>query len=446
MQTIDPIRRMPFFLILSALLLAAALAGRWLWESWRHNRRITQVRYRIHVNGIRGKSTVTRIVAGILREAGLTTLAKTTGTAAAVISRVGYDIPIERLGPPTILEQLAVVEEHSGRDLDALVIECMAVNPTYQRISEERMVHSTIGILTNVREDHQDVMGERLQDIARSLMSTCPRRGILITAEDNPDIVPIIAAEASRRNTMVIWADPGTVNEADLSRFEYVAFRENVAIGYALADLLWIDRAAALRGMVSAPPDPGVLRVSRMTIGGKHVTWANLFAVNDRESMIAAMQRLESWRTPGTTVVGILNNRSDRARRALQFADVAVYDLEFDRLATFGAYEEAVTQRLKANGYPPDHILNLGERRNPSRDEIVTELIGEAATDNVLVVGFVNIHTQQAELLMEIFEEAERQAVSPSAAAQRAAATLRQTAKAPEAAPAEEAELQDRVA
>lgn len=77
---------MPFVLIFSALLLAAALSGRWLWESWRHNRRIGRVQYRIHVNGIRGKSTATRIVAGILREAGLTTLAKTTGTAAAVIS------------------------------------------------------------------------------------------------------------------------------------------------------------------------------------------------------------------------------------------------------------------------------------------------------------------------------------------------------------------------
>lgn len=138
-------------------------------------------------------------------------------------------------------------------------------------------------------------------------------------------------------------------------------------------------------------------------------------------------------------------NRSDRARRALQFADVAVYDLDFDRLATFGAYEEAVTQRLKANGYPPAHILNLGERRNPSREDIVEGLIGDSPTDNVLIIGFVNIHTQQAELLMEIFEAAEQRALSPSAAAQRAAAALRQPAEGPAEALAE-AEPQDRVA
>lgn len=390
-----------------AALVAIGLNWRWALEAWRHERRIRAIPHRIHVNGIRGKSTVTRIVAGLLREAGYVTVAKTTGTEAAVITRAGFDRKIHRNGPPTILEQLAVVEREASAGLDALVIECMAVNPVYQRVSEERMIHSTIGILTNVREDHQDLMGETLPEIARSLMSTCPRNGVLITAESNPEIVPIIAEEARRRGTLVVWADPETVTEADLARFEYVAFKENVAIGLALADLLWIDRETAMRGMVAAPPDPGVLRIQRLVMAGKHVTWANLFAVNDRESMIAAMERLEPWRTPGTTVVGILNNRADRARRAIQFADVAVHDLSFDRLATFGAFEETVTARLLANGYPKDRIVNLGERRDPSPDEIVTELIERAPTDHVMLVGFVNIHTHQAELLMELFEHAE---------------------------------------
>ena len=42
-------------------------------------------------------------------------------------------------------------------------------------------------------------------------------------------------------------------------------------------------------------------------IGGKRVTWANLFAVNDRESMIAAMDKLVPYMTDHTTTVGILN-------------------------------------------------------------------------------------------------------------------------------------------
>jgi len=46
-----------------------------------HERRIRQLDVRVHVNGIRGKSTVTRLVAGVLREGSLVTVAKTTGSA-----------------------------------------------------------------------------------------------------------------------------------------------------------------------------------------------------------------------------------------------------------------------------------------------------------------------------------------------------------------------------
>lgn len=394
---------MSLFLI-AAVLAALGLLGHWGLEGCGHRQRVEGVGLRIHVNGIRGKSTVTRILAGALREAGYTTIAKSTGTEAAVIDRHGVDRPIDRKGPATILEQIDVVRTHVADDIDALVIECMALKPTYQAASEAMMIRSTIGVLTNVREDHQDVMGESLSDIARSLMSTCPTDGILITAEQNPAILRLIHREASRRNTRVIVADPESVTDAEISRFDYVAFKENISIGLVLADLLAIDRGVAMRGMVEAPPDPGVLRMKDLRVGDKMVTWANLFAVNDRESMIAAMEKLAPYITSDTTVVGILNNRSDRERRAIQFADIAVHDLEFDRLATFGAFETVVTQRLVENGFPRGAIDNLGDTRQPTIAEVLDHLVHRIPTAHVLLVGFVNIHTPQAELLLQFFE------------------------------------------
>ncbi len=394
---------MPLFLIAGAAV-AFGLLAFWAWEAYQHRVRIEGLDLRIHVNGIRGKSTVTRLLAGLLREAGYVTVAKSTGTFAAVIDPDGYDIPIIRRGPPTILEQIAVVRRHVTPDVDALVMECMAINPIYQEVSERKIVRSTIGVLTNVREDHQDVMGESLREIARSLMSTCPTDGILITAEQNPAIQRVILREAAARGTRVVFADPTLVTEEDLARFDYIAFPDNVAIGLALARLLGIPREVAMRGMVKAPADPGVLRLRDLRIGSKRVTWANLFAVNDRESMLAAMEKLAPFRTPETTTVGILNNRSDRERRAVQFADVAVRDLSFDRLVTFGAFEELVTDRLVDLGYPLDRIINLGDRRRPSLEEILDRMVLAMPTPHVLVVGFVNIHTDQAEMLMEFFE------------------------------------------
>ena len=391
-----------FFTI--AVVASLAMLLRWFGESRGHSKRIGFVPHRIHVNGIRGKSTVTRLIAGMLREAELNTVGKSTGSFAAVIAPDGTDHPIHRSGSPTILEQIQVVRDWVTPFVDAIVMECMAINPRYQRVSEERIIRSTIGVITNVREDHQDVMGETLPEIARSLMSSCPKNGILVTAEQNPEILDIMFEEARKRGTSLIVADSTKVRPEEVAAFDYISFEENIAIVLAIAELLDIPRHVAMQGMVKAPADPGVLRIERYTIGPKRVTWANLFAVNDRESMIAAAAKLEPYISNQTTTVGILNNRTDRQRRAVQFADIAVNDLTFDRLVTFGAYEDLVSNIVIRNGYPREHLINLGEQRRPSIENIIAEAVLKMPTEEVLLVGFVNIHTEQAEMLLEYFE------------------------------------------
>jgi poly-gamma-glutamate synthase PgsB/CapB len=391
-------------IVIAGIAVSVTLIFRWRLESLAHRRRVDGLDWRIHVNGIRGKSTVARIIAGMLREHGLVTVAKSTGTFAAVINRDGVDEPIERKGPPTILEQIEVARHYVTPDVDALVIECMALKPEYQAVSERMIVRSNIGVITNVREDHQDVMGETLPEIARSLLSTCPVDGILVTSEQNPEILRIMEEVATANGSQLVVADPARVNDDDINAFDYIAFKENVAIALAIADIIGIPRQVAMRGMIDAEPDPGVLRMKELRIGSKKVTWANLFAVNDRESMIAANEKLEPFMTPDTMTVGILNNRADRERRAIQFADVAVNDLDFDRLVTFGAYEGLVTDRLKQNGYPAEHILNLGDEHNFTQDEIIDHMVNRQPAEHLLVVGFVNIHTHQAEEMLEYFE------------------------------------------
>jgi poly-gamma-glutamate synthase PgsB/CapB len=400
----------PIIFFTIAAVAVVGMLSRWLHESRRHDQRIAMVPHRIHVNGIRGKSTVTRLIAGMLREAQLVTVGKSTGSFAAVITPEGDDVPIDRTASPTILEQIEVVKEWVNPFVDAIVMECMAINPQYQRVSEEKIIKSTIGVITNVREDHQDMMGETLPEIARSLMSSCPRNGVLVTAEQSPEILDIMFHEARRRGTSLLVADPSKVTKEEVAAFDYISFEENIAIALAIAELLGIPRHVAMAGMVKAPADPGVLRIERYAVAGKNLTWANLFAVNDRESMVAAFEKLRPYITDDTTTVGILNNRSDRQRRAVQFADISVNDLDFDRLATFGAYEDLVTNIVKRNGYPETSIINLGEHRSPSVRDLIDELVGKMPTQDVLLVGFVNIHTEQAELLLGYFDHLARQA------------------------------------
>ena len=93
-------------IVLAGVAVCVALLARWRAESVAHRRRVDELQWRVHVNGIRGKSTVTRIIAGMMREAGIVTVAKSTGTFAAVINEDGVDEPIDRRGPATILEQI----------------------------------------------------------------------------------------------------------------------------------------------------------------------------------------------------------------------------------------------------------------------------------------------------------------------------------------------------
>ena len=78
-------------LLLSLLTFLGVLEmARHLW----YRRRIP---IRIHVNGSRGKSSVTRLIAAGLRAGGLRTVAKTTGSAAAVIHADGSETPVRRV-------------------------------------------------------------------------------------------------------------------------------------------------------------------------------------------------------------------------------------------------------------------------------------------------------------------------------------------------------------
>ena len=389
------------------VLIAVALLLYWRIVISGHQRRLEQLAVRVHVNGIRGKSSVTRLVAGVLREGGYVTVAKTTGSAARVIEARGEETAIKRRGAATINEQVDIVERYVTADVEALVIECMAVRPLYQQYSQEFMVRSDITIITNVREDHQEEMGETLEEIADSMSVTIPNNGVLITGEDRPHLQDRLRRNAEQRGSRLIYADPAQVLDEDLRGFDYLQFKENVATGLTVAKLLDIDRETALRGMWKAVPDVGVVRLVTYEVNDKKVLWVPLFAANDRESVIITFELLQSYFPTGATVIGILNNRLDRGRRAELFSEMVPNDLSsfLDHVVTFGAYEDTVTKRMTELGYSGDRIHNLGETRQPTLDEILHTITDLIEGDTGVLVGMVNIHTHQAEMLLEHFAE-----------------------------------------
>ena len=157
-----------------------------VWEYQLLRRRLKRFRWRIHVNGTRGKSSVTRLIAAGLRAGGIRTFAKTTGTLPRLILPNGTEVAVPRPYGANIIEQRSVVRFAARHRADALVIECMALQPELQWLAEARLTHATHGVITNARPDHLDVMGPSEADVARALAGMMPYRGYFLYHRASP--------------------------------------------------------------------------------------------------------------------------------------------------------------------------------------------------------------------------------------------------------------------
>jgi poly-gamma-glutamate synthase PgsB/CapB len=167
-------------LLLGTTLLLVALG---LIESLSHRRNLSRIPIRIHVNGTRGKSSVTRLIAAGLREGGIRTCAKTTGTLARMILPDASEYPVYRPVKPNINEQIRIINIAAACKAKALVIECMALQPYLQSMAERKLIKSTHGVITNARADHLDIMGPTEADVAMALAGMTPYGGKLFTGE-----------------------------------------------------------------------------------------------------------------------------------------------------------------------------------------------------------------------------------------------------------------------
>ena len=402
-----------FALSCTGALVSAASA---LHFSHQFARQRQQIQWRVHVNGIRGKSTVTRYVSAVFRASGYQTHGKTTGTAARVLLPNGMDYDFGRKGYANVNEQVNILKQFIQQGAEAVVMECMAVNPVYAEWLETKVMQAHIGIITNVRLDHTDYMGETLPEIAESLAVTIPTNGLFITSETNPELLTILANKAAEKGSQMLTAHANMVQPEDMQGFDHFAIEENVAIALQVANFLKVPRSAALAAIQSAPPDPGAFSIQRVEQGTCQIDWANLFAVNDRESFIFICQRLFD-QYPDHRKVVILNNRHDRPTRVELFARIA-QELAFDRVVTFGDYEEGVNTALAdaedvsaGTDTDMDYIVNLGNstpHRNANALELLSRITTGMENQRILLVGTVNIHTPQAETLLHFFRECAR--------------------------------------
>jgi len=330
-------------LILGGVILILLVIG--TFEYWQHQNSLSKIPIRIHVNGTRGKSSVTRLVAAGLRAGGLRTFAKTTGTAPRVIDTEGKDRIIHRLRSASIGEQVRLIRFFSQEKPDAVVMECMAVQPQYQWISEQQMVRSHIGVITNARPDHLEEMGPTLDDVRLSLSNTIPYNGKMIVGDS--DMVETIAPVAERRNTEIISSNESQVSENDLQDFTYLEHPQNVAVALDVCEEAGVDRETALDGMKKVKPDLGALVVYKLDFGNGPVLFVNSMAANDPVSTLKIWNFVESrYPVDGETCI-YLNSREDRRSRTRQLLQLIYEKIKPDRSIIRGQKVDSMVKHVE---------------------------------------------------------------------------------------------------
>jgi len=319
--------------ISSLIIILSVLIFLGIIENYYHNKSLAKIPIRIHINGARGKSSVTRLVASALRSAGIVTMAKTTGSAPRIIDKEGRDLIIHRLRSASIGEQVKLIRNFAKKKIEALVIECMAVQPQYQWVAEQKMIKSTISVITNVRPDHLDEMGSTMSDISYSLSNTIPFNGSFITAER--DYCEEFEEIAKKRNTIINIVDSNNITDEYLNKFPYLEHADNIAIALEVCKDLGVDSDTALSGMLKTPPDPGALVIWDLLFENNKNRFVSAFAANDPKSTLQIWQLLENRISDYNSCI-FLNTRSDRRYRTNQLISLVCNEIKPDMLIIRG--------------------------------------------------------------------------------------------------------------
>ena len=367
-------------IILGILIIFLCISG--ILEYYFHLQSLNTIALRIHVNGTRGKSSVTRLIAAGFREAGIKTFAKVTGTSPRVIDNKGKDRIIHRLRLPSIGEQVSLMRYFAKQKPEAVIIECMAVQPQYQWISEHQMIKSHIGVITNVRPDHLEEMGPTENDVARSLCNTIPKQGTLVTGEDKKS--KILEKVAKKNNSKFIRPNHLIIKEKDLDKFSYMEHPSNIAVALEVCSIVGIKRTIALRGMQKVHPDEGALIVWNLKQNKNSIKFINGMAANDPVSTLQIWNHISKRFLNITNICVFFNSRDDRPERTTQMIDLTFKKIKPEIFIIRG---DNLDQKIKSYFHfsPKTKVIVLNLKRSYS--EVVNSILDVPNNTLIYAIG-----------------------------------------------------------
>ena len=393
---------------LSAALAAgtfAAVAIVWGLWSRRNVSRLHSIRLRVLVTGSRGKSSTVRLAHAALQAGGIPTLGKMTGAASRELDTAGHEHTTRRIGQVSILEMLETVHRSFARDAvapQAVVMECMAVTPSLISLCTEDIVRPQVSVITNALWDHLEEQGTTLERIAASLSLSMAGVDLAITAEHREGTLTVLAHEARRRGCAFDAVSGRSVPREMLDQLPG-AHPDNVAMALAIAGYAGVDTETAVRGMQSATSEPLPTRPTTATIGGIEWWYRDIGAVNDTDSLTAALHDARAQVPADTVTLGVLTTRWDRPLRAIQFA-ASITPEDVDGIVIVGEPDVVVRHYARRAGWTSEQIVRVGtwgfgERPLYRRIRDFAERVQGYPPQRVALIGLENNHQYVADLI-----------------------------------------------
>ncbi len=346
----------------------------------------------IAVTGTRGKTSVTRMLAAVLRESGRRVLAKTTGSEAALVLPDGTERRIRRRGRPSIIEQKHVIRLGAQLGVDAAVVEVMSIHPENHLVEARRLLKPDLVLATNFRVDHTAALGETREAVAAALALDVPpgARVFVPQGECEPTFRTALRDSGGELIEVQSGFAAGVVGAHPGRPLHH--FGANQDLVCAVARLLDIDDGTIREGLGRASGDIGSLGIWRYRPAelGSQCFLVNAFAVNDPESTLLVHEAVMAALGVGPErCVGLLSLRPDRGDRTLQWLRAlreGILD-RFSRLYVMGQHAPAVAWRLgRVDGAARIEVL-----RGKRPAEITQRAAAGVGERGGAVFGFGNI-------------------------------------------------------
>lgn len=311
---------------------------------------LNKIPIRILVNGTRGKSTTVQILYEILRASGQKVFAKTTGNAPQLFYPDGSVTERKRIAPASIIENRNILWAWAKQRPDALILECMALQPETQRTLSTSILKPTITVITNILSDHKEVMGQTLEEITRSL-AECVHK-------DSELFIPDTSHTASlwqKRPSAYLHVLEITSCPFILPNVPRKVLDESWTLISAVTTRLKLnqEKVSLFFQRIWKEIDAKLVQEA----DGKLLRFYNLFSANDVQSAKVFIEHFLQKKKPSAKIVFYLNCRADRPLRSGEFAELLSQNYNDSEIWLTGS-GWPLAYRLLRKKFPEMRIFN----------------------------------------------------------------------------------------